>query len=86
MQRFGPEPLGPAPQTPLQAMAHRLKTRGGRALYALCRSAVEPVIGIIKPVRKFRQFLLRGVNHTGGERDLVCLAHNVKRMRRVQCA
>jgi transposase len=85
MQRFGPELLGPAPQDPLQAMAHRLKTREGRALYALRKSTVEPVIGIIKSVMKFRQFLLRGVNHVSGEWDLVCLAYNVKRMHRIQC-
>ena len=84
MQRFGPEPLGPAPQDPLQAMVHRLKTREGRALYALRKSTVEPVIGIIKSVMKFRQFLLRGVNHVRGEWDLVCLAYNVKRMHRMQ--
>lgn len=84
MQRFAPEPLGPAPQDPLQAMAHRLKTREGRVLYALRKSTVEPVIGIIKSVMKFRQFLLRGVNHVSGEWDLVCLAYNVKRMHRMQ--
>ena len=48
MQRFGPEPLGPAPQDPLAARAHRLKTREGRALYALRKRTVEAVIGIIK--------------------------------------
>jgi len=35
IQRFGPEPLGPAPQDPLAAMAHRLRTHEGGALYAL---------------------------------------------------
>ncbi|MBI3041929.1 MAG: hypothetical protein HYY78_03790 [Betaproteobacteria bacterium] len=48
MQRFGPEPLGPAPQDPLAAWAHRLKTREARALYAWRKRTVEPVIGIIK--------------------------------------
>jgi transposase len=84
LQRFAPEPFGPAPQDPLAAMAHRLKTREGRALYALRKSTVEPVIGIIKSVMKFRQFLLRGVNLVSGEWDLVCLAYNVKRMHRMQ--
>ena len=84
MQRFAPEPLGPAPQDPLAAMAHRLRTHEGRALYALRKSTVEPVIGIIKSVMKFRQFLLRGVNLVSGEWDLVCLAYNVKRMHRMQ--
>ena len=84
MQRFAPEPLGPPPPDPLAAMAHRLRTHEGRALYALRKSTVEPVIGIIKSVMKFRQFLLRGVNQVSGEWDLVCLAYNVKRMHRMQ--
>jgi hypothetical protein len=84
LQRFAPEPLGPVPQEPLAAMAHQLNTREGRALYALRKSTVEPVIGIIKSVMKFRQFLLRGVNLVSGEWDLVCLAYNVKRMHRMQ--
>jgi transposase len=86
MQRFDPEPMGPVPQDPMRAMAHRLRTREGRALYALRKSTVEPVIGIIKSVMKFRQFLLRGVDQVRGEWDLVCLAYNVKRMNRMQCA
>ena len=85
LQRFAPEPFGPAPQDPVQAMAHRLRTHEGRALYALRKSTVEPVIGIIKSVMKFRQFLLRGVNNVSGEWDWVCLAYNVKRMHRMQC-
>ena len=84
MQRFAPELFGPPPPDPVQAMAHRLKTPEGRALYALRKSTVEPVIGIIKSVMKFRQFLLRGVNLVSGEWDLVCLAYNVKRMHRLQ--
>ena len=47
--------------TPLEAMRHRLQTRRGRKLYALRKSTVEPVFGLIKRVMKFRQFLLRGV-------------------------
>jgi transposase len=84
MQRVAAEPLGPPPQDPLAAMAHRLRTHEGRALYALRKSTVEPVIGIIKSVMKFRQFLLRGVDYVTGEWDLVCLAYNVKRMHRMQ--
>ena len=40
-------------------MAHRLKTKAGRALYALRKQTVEPVFGIIKSVMGFRQFSLR---------------------------
>jgi hypothetical protein len=70
----------PAAATPMQAMAHRLKTKAGRAAYALRKQTVEPVFGIIKSVMGFRQFLLRGLEKVTGEWSLVCLAWNVKRM------
>jgi transposase len=74
-----PSPL-PAAATPMQVMAHRLKTKVGRAAYALRKQTVEPVFGIIKSVMGFRQFSLRGLNKVSGEWTLVCLAWNVKRM------
>jgi hypothetical protein len=49
----------PAP-LPEGAMAHRLKTKTGRAAHALRTQTVEPVFGIIKSVRGFRRFSLRG--------------------------
>jgi len=61
-------------------MAHRLKTRSGRADYALRKQTVEPVFGIVKHAMKFRQFLVRGVKHVGHEWNLVALAYNLKRM------
>jgi transposase len=70
----------PEGATAMQAMAHRLKTKAGRALYALRKQTVEPVFGIIKSVMGFRQFSLRGLNKVSGEWRLVCLAWNVKRM------
>jgi transposase len=66
--------------TPMQSMAHRLKTKAGRALYALRKQTVEPVFGIIKSVMGFRQFSVRGLKKVSGEWSLVCLAWNVKRM------
>jgi len=66
--------------TPMQAMAHRLKTKAGRACYALRKQTVEPVFGIIKSVMGFRQFSLRGLQKVTGEWTLVCLAWNLKRM------
>jgi transposase len=78
--RFG-EPTAPPPgATPLERMANRLKTRTGRAAYALRKQSVEPVFGIIKSVMVFRQFLTRGLDNVQGERTLVCLAWNLKRM------
>ncbi len=70
----------PADATPVQAMAHKLKTKAGRALYALRKQTVEPVFGIIKSVLGFRQFSLRGLKKVTGEWMLVCLAWNLKRM------
>ena len=74
-----PAPL-PEDTTAMQAMAHRLKTRAGRAIYSLRKQTVEPVFGIIKSVMGFRQFSLRGLRKVTGEWTLVCLAWNVKRM------
>lgn len=74
-----PTPL-PSTATPAQTMAHRLKTKDGRARYALRKQTVEPVFGIIKSVMGFRQFSLRGLDKVRGEWTLVCLAWNLKRM------
>ena len=63
-----------------RAMAHRLRTPGGRKLYALRKQVPEPVFGIIKSVLGFRQFLLRGVDRVRGEWSLVTMAGNMKRM------
>jgi transposase len=79
-ERFNEPPPLPAKPTALETMRHRLKTRPGRKLYALRKSTVEPVFGLIKRAMKFRQFSLRGVTGARGEWNLVCLAWNLKRM------
>jgi len=66
--------------SPVDAMKHALKTKTGRAAYALRKQTVEPVFGIIKSVMGFRQFLLRGLENVQNEWTLVCLAWNLKRM------
>lgn len=49
-----PEPPAPAPDaTPKEKMAHRLKTKVGKARYKLRKQTVEPVFGIIKDVLAF---------------------------------
>ncbi|MCE3606850.1 transposase, partial [Massilia sp. P8910] len=68
------------------AMAHRLKTKTGRADYALRKQTVEPVFGIIKHVMKFRQFLVRGKQQVAHEWNLVALAWNLKRMNALKMA
>ena len=64
----------------VEQMKHALKTKAGRAAYALRKQTVEPVFGIIKSVLGFRQFLLRGLDNVRHEWTLVCLAWNLKRM------
>ena len=79
-ERHSEPPALPENATPLQTMAHRLKTKAGRTLYALRKQTVEPVFGIIKSVMGFRQFSLRGLTKVSGEWTLVCLAWNLKRL------
>jgi transposase/IS5 family transposase len=66
--------------TPVEKMKHTLKTKAGRALYALRKQTVEPVFGIIKSVMGFRQFLRRGLDNVQTEWTLVCMAWNLKRI------
>ena len=74
-----PAPLE-RPASHVEQMKHALKTKVGRAAYALRKQTVEPVFGIIKSVMGFRQFLLRGLDNVRNEWTLVCLAWNLKRM------
>lgn len=80
LARFTAPPPLEAFATPTESMRHRLKTKKGRALYGQRKCTVEPVIGIIKSVLGFRQFLLRGLENVKGEWNLVALAWNLKRM------
>lgn len=79
-ERFAAAPPPPLDPTPVQAMAHRMKTAEGKKLYGLRKQTPEPVFGIIKSVLGFRQFLLRGTNGARGEWSLVTMAWNMKRM------
>ena len=80
-QRFAAAPKSlPDSATPLQKMAHRLKTPQGRKLYALRKQTPEPVFGIIKSVMGYRQCLLRGLESVKGEWNLVSMSWNIKRM------
>jgi transposase len=64
----------------VQRMAHTLKTKAGRAQYALRKQTIEPIFGIIKSVMGFRQYSLRGLDLVSAEWSLVCLTWNLKRM------
>ena len=79
-ERFGQAPPAPENPAPVEAMAHRFKTKEGNALYALRKHTPEPVFGVIKSVLGFRQFSLRGLEKVRGEWSLVTMAWNLKRM------
>src|SRR6201987_1202872 len=79
-EAFAPTRAAPPKPTPVEAMAYRLKTPAGRALYALRKQTPEPVFGLIKSVLGFRQFSLRGLEKVPGEWSLVTMAWNLKRM------
>lgn len=79
-ERFEEPDALTVPASPVEQMKHMLKTKAGRAAYALRKQTVEPVFGIIKSVMGFRQFLLRGIVKVQAEWTLVCLAWNLKRM------
>jgi len=70
-------PAGDSAATPKDAMARKLQTPTGRALYAARKHIVEPVFGQIKHLRGFRKFLLRGKECVSAEWQLVCLTHNL---------
>ena len=87
---FRPARGGAPPKEPqaewLKAMAAKLASAPGRALYRLRQQTVEPVFGIIKAVLGFTRFSLRGLDQVAGEWDLVALAYNCKRLHKLQLA
>ena len=80
MERFSEDPEPPPNATAVQAMRHRLQTQEGKAVYAKRKATVETVVGIVKDVLAFRQFLLRGLEAVQSEWSLVCIGWNLKRM------
>ncbi len=70
----------PRPGSRVAEMAARLRRGGKRSRYRLRKVTVEPVFGIIKQARGFRQFLLRGLDKVAGEWSLVCTAHNLQKL------
>ncbi len=75
-------PRGRCPQgrTGKQRMARKLRTKKGRSVYARRKAIVEPVIGQLKQVLGFRQFLLRGLAKMRGEWRLACTVHNLLKL------
>jgi transposase len=59
------------------AMWRKLRQGGLRSRYRLRKQTVEPVFGVIKQARGFRQFLLRGLAKVKAEWSMVCTAHDL---------
>lgn len=76
-------PAGESP-TPAQraraAMAAKLTTAGGKAVYARRKCVVEPTFGQIKQARGFRHFSLRGLEKVRAEWAFVCATHNLLKL------
>lgn len=64
----------------VRQMRKRLRQGGWRSRYRLRKQTVEPVFGIIKQARGFRQFLLRGQEKVAAEWSLLCTAHNLLKL------
>ena len=70
-----------------QQMRARFEQGGRQSRYRMRARTVEPVFGLIKSARGFRQFLLRGIENVAGEWSLLCTAHNILKLaNRAKCA
>jgi transposase len=61
-------------------MRERMESPVAQVLYRMRMTLVEPAFGAIKQARGFRQFKLRGIQGVKAEWSLVCIAHNLKKM------
>jgi transposase len=75
-------PRGRIPEsaTTKDRMKRKLRTQKGRATYAKRKSSVEPVIGQVKDVQGFRQFLRRGLHAAQCEWRFGCAMHNLLKL------
>jgi hypothetical protein len=63
-------------------MHQKVSTPRGRAIYGRRKVIVEPVFGQIKQAMGFRRFSLRGLGKVAAEWAIVCLCHNMLKLRR----
>lgn len=66
----------------MEQMRKKLLTEEGKKKYNKRLSTVEPVFGNLKMNLGFRYFLVRGMEKVKGEFNLMCIAHNLKKIRR----
>jgi transposase len=58
----------------------KILSESGKKKYQKRMHTVEPVFGNLKFNLGFRQFLLRGLNKVKGEFNLMCIAHNIRKI------
>jgi len=61
-------------------MRDKMEKTEARKIYSLRKCTVEPVIGNIKQNLGFREFLLKGLNGTKIELNLISIAHNLRKI------
>ena len=64
----------------MKRMREKLLTEEGKERYKKRLSTVEPVLGNLKKNLGYRDFLLRGLEKVRGEFQLMCIAHNIKKI------
>jgi hypothetical protein len=77
---IAPRGRAPAGLSIKAAMARKLATKSGAAIYSRRKVIVEPVFGQVKEARGFRRFLLRGLRKVRGEWSLIALTHNLLKL------
>ena len=63
-------------------MHQKVSAPRGRAIYGGRKVIAEPVFGQIKQAMGLRRFSLRGLGKVGAEWAIVCLCHNMLKLRR----
>jgi len=61
-------------------MKEKMESEEGREIYRKRKIVIEPVFGNIKENFNFRQFSLRGLENVKTEINIVCIAHNLKKI------
>ena len=64
----------------MERMREKLLTEEGKQSYKKRLSTAEPVFGNLKKNLGYRDFLLRGLEKARGEFQLMCIAHNIKKI------
>ncbi|NOR21077.1 MAG: IS1182 family transposase [Candidatus Aminicenantes bacterium] len=64
----------------MERMRKKLLTDEGKERYKKRLSTVEPVFGNLKKNLGYRDFQLRGLEKVRGEFQLMCIAHNIKKI------